>query len=362
MGRFATGLVIVALLLPPAAHATTAASLSNRIKVDGVLDEYASDEWMVEPVDDSAWFPENELLQMAVTWDRDYLYLAVNGFAFDSFLALFVSNRAGGLRTLEDTGEFRRAIEFPGVPINLIALAQPERNPEIARADDTHPFALVDRASIPAAVEKNSSSTVGFEMAIPWTVLSISNPVRLVAAITGDVGTGVGDSAPDASVRASSDRFARAVLDRLFVVDADTDDDGLADVGVSPDSVATITAGTQPSSEREDASLSIDVSPRAFAPDTGETAAFTYRMDATAPVFVSGAVYSMDGDRVRELFRDEMRTPSNGVLPAGPNDAWDGRDANGEIVRGGAYVVLVEWGFARGERAERARAAVVVVR
>ena len=362
MGRFTTGLVIVALLLPPTAHATTAVSLSDRIQIDGNLDEYASDEWMPEHPNDSEWGLANELYRFAVTWDRDFLYLGVHGATFDSFFALFVSNRAGGLRTLEDAGDFRRAIELPGAPINLIALAQPQRNPEIARVDDTHPFALVDRSVIPAAVAGTRTGPAGFEMAVPWSVLAISEPVQLVAAITGDVGTGAGDTAPGASVRASADRFARAVLDRLLVIDADADHDGLADVGVSPDSVATTSAGVQPASEREDASVSIDVSPRTIAPDQGESAAFSYRTDATSPVFVSGAVYSMNGDRVRVLFSDDMRTAANGTLAAGPGDAWDGRDAQGDIVRGGAYVVVVEWGFARGERADRARAAVVVVR
>jgi hypothetical protein len=49
MGRFLAGLVIVALLFPSrAAHATTASSLSGRIVIDGVLNEYTGDEWVLD--------------------------------------------------------------------------------------------------------------------------------------------------------------------------------------------------------------------------------------------------------------------------------------------------------------------------
>ena len=365
--RFAR--LVFVLLLPVTAHATTAPSLSGRIHIDGVLDEYAADEIVLdttsslpEPGDDSAWGRDDDISRVALTWDHDFLYLAVEGRTFDTFLALFVSNRAGGLHTLEHAGSFRRAIALPDFPVNLIALAQPERMPEVARADDSHPFALVDRGALPAAVAGTRNGPVGFEMAVPWSMLSLANPVRLVSAITGDVGTGAGDAAPDASSMIDDDRFARAVLDRSLSVVSDADGDGLPDAGVSPRSAVSIEGGTAPASARADAELEIDVAPRAFAPDRGEQAAFSFRIGTGERVFLSAAVYATNGDRVRTLFSDQERVPQNGVLPSGPDDAWDGRDAGGGVVRGGAYIVLVEWGRARGERSERAKAAVVVVR
>ena len=369
MGRFTTGLVIVALSLPLTARATTAPSLSQRIVIDGVLNEYASDEWVLDATspfserdDDSGWGNANDISRLALTWDREFLYLAVEGHTFDTFFAMFVSNRAGGLFSLEDAGAFRRAISLPEIPINLLALASPERIPDVARADDSHPFGLVDRGAVPAATSGVRGGPVGFEMAVPWSMLSIAEPVRLVAAITGDAGTGAGDAAPDASVAASDDRFARAVLDRRIVVHADIDGDGLADSGIAPRAAVEIEGGTLTASVRTDLELEIGVAPRSFAPDRGESTAFALRTDASGPVFVSGAIYSLDGDRVRTLFEEEMRAQQNGTLAAGPNDAWDGTDTGGRIVRGGAYVFVVDWGLARGEHAGRATAAVVVVR
>jgi hypothetical protein len=367
--RVTTGLVILALLLPFTAHATTAPDLSARIHIDGVLDEYASDEWVLddstalaERSNDSAWGSGNEIARAAITWDEKFLYLAVEGRTFDTFLSLFLSNRAGGLRSLEGAGLFRRAIEFGGVPLNLIALAEPSRIPDVARADDAHAFGLVDRGTLRRAISGDRSGVVGFEMAVPWSMLTLAKPVRVVTAITGDPGTGAGDSAPDASVFPDDDRFARAVLDRGLVIHADIDADGVAGSGISPRSAATIEGGTVAASPRADAKLEIAVSPRAFAPDRGESALFSFRTATDEPIFASAAVFSLEGDLVRTLFADEERVRLGEYLAPGANDAWDGRDAAGEIVRGAGYVVVVDWGFARGEKSGRAKTAVVVVR
>jgi hypothetical protein len=150
MGRYCAGLVIVALLQPLSAHATTANSLSGRVIIDGALNDYTTDEWVLdnsttvrETSGDSRWGTDNEISRVALTWDREFLYIGVEARTFDSFLQLFIANRAGGLTTLEETGDFRRAIQLPGA-VNLIALAQPGRIPDVARADDSHAFSLVD--------------------------------------------------------------------------------------------------------------------------------------------------------------------------------------------------------------------------
>ncbi|HEX6791434.1 MAG TPA: hypothetical protein VF247_09010 [Candidatus Krumholzibacteria bacterium] len=369
MGRFATGLVVASLLLPATARATTAPSLSDRIKIDGVLDEYAPDEWVLddssvvrERAGDSAWGSDDDIVRVAITWDHDFLYLAVEGRTFDSFLSMFIANRAGGLRTLEDAGTFRRAIELTGFAVNIMALASPQRVPDVARADDAHPFALVDGGALHRAVSGVRGGAVGFEMAVPWSMLSLASPVRVIAAITGEVGTGAGDAAPDASVHLDNDPSVRAVLDRRVVLVADVNRDGVPDDSMSTRDAAEIEGGTAEASSSADASMEISVPGGAFAPDRGETRTFSMRIDTTAPVFVSAAVYSLEGRRVRTLFADDMRSPAAGEIPAAPEDAWDGHDESGHIVRGGAYIVVVDWGFARGEKRGRAKAPVVVGR
>ncbi len=366
MRRFATGLAIAALLLPLVAHATTAPSLSDRIKIDGVLDEYAPDEWVLDGTSfpreldgDSRWGADNDISRVALTWDHTFLYLAVEGRTFDSFFSVLLSNRAGGLTTLEDAGDFRRAIELPGLPVNLIALASPQRLPDVARADDTHAFSLVDRDAVPAAIAGVRTGTVGFEMAVPWSMLTLSKPVRLVAAITGDVGTGAGDTAPDATAYPDDDRFARAVLDRLLTLDADVDDNRLPDMGVSP-RIAVAMYGTSPAIEPAAPGVSVVVDPRTFAPDRGEEANIRLRVKAEDDdiIYVTFSVFSMEGERVRRLYDGYSSRVNDGDLLL----HWDGVNDHGDVVRGGAYVVLAEWGNTQGARDGRATAAVVVVR
>jgi hypothetical protein len=363
MGRSLAGLVIVALLLAPAAHATTANSLSGRVVIDGVLNEYSADEWVLdagtspeETDHDSQWGRDNDISRVALTWDRTFLYIAVEGRAFDSFLSLFISNRAGGLTTLEDAGEFRRAIELPS-PVNLMALAAPGSIPDVARADDAHPFGLVDRGAVPVAIAGDRTGPLGFEMKVPWSMLTLSQPLKLVAAITGDAGTGAGDAAPDASAEMDTDRFARAVLDRWFQIDADVDGDGLADIGISPRTAGSVKPAATPAGVHDGADVTLDITGgrRAFAPDRGEPAEMLLRVHGTNPLFATITVYSLEGERVRVLLADQSVAGDVGVL-------WDGTDAHGEIVRGGTYIVVADWGYNRGEHAGRAKTAVVVAR
>jgi len=369
MRRFFAGLVIVALLQPFAAHATTANSLSGRIVIDGVLNDYAVDEWVLDSTSsipesdrDSSWGRDNDIARVALTWDRTYLYIGIEARTLDSFLALFISNRAGGLTTLENAGEFRRAIVLPG-SANVLAFARPGSVPDVARADDSHPFGLVDNGAVHVAVSGVTTGPVGFEVALPWSMLILSRPVALVAAITGDVGTGAGDAAPDASTAQDAGRFARAVLDRWFQVDADKDHDGLADIGIAPRTAGSVLPVTTPPGTRADDPVGLHVSTRAFAPDRGETVHLEWSVRSATPVLMTMTVYSLEGERVRTLFA--QRAVSSGGEPSVAvtgSDSWDGRDDAGHVVRGGAYVVVVDWGYNRGEHAGRLKTAVVVAR
>jgi hypothetical protein len=359
MGRLFAGLVIVALLQPLPAHATTANSLRGRVVIDGALNDYSADEWVLdtgtnprETSSDSRWGSDNDISRIALTWDRDFLYIGIEARTFDSFLQAFISNHAGGLTTLEETGEFRRAIQLPA-PVNLIALAEPGRIPDVARADDSHSFALVDRGAVPVAIAGARTGSVGFEMAVPWSMLSLAQPVKLTAVITGEAGTGAGDAAPDASAALDTDRFVRAVLDRWFQIDADVDNDGLADIGISPRTAGSVQPGTAPVREGSGVEGTLTASPRAFAPDRGESTTISFSVSSGQPGQVPAAysVYSLDGDRVRTLTPISYNQSTRSI-----ELVWDGRSDAGSVVRGGAYVVVAQWPEGR------AKTAVVVAR
>jgi hypothetical protein len=232
----------------------------------------------------------------------------------------------------------------------------------VARSDTAHPFGLVDRGALPAAIAVSLDGRGGFEMAVPWSMLSIERPVRLAAAITGETGEGAGDAAPDPSAALDPDRFGRAVLDRMLVVDADADDDGLADPGVAPRSVVSVEPQSDATLPRGDAKLALEVRPRAFAPDRAQTAALSFPVQDLDEIYLTCDVFSIDGSHVKTLFADALRARVDGSLAPDPRDQWDGTDDRGQVVRGGAYVLVAAWGLSRGERSARATASVVVVR
>jgi hypothetical protein len=190
-------------------------------------------------------------------------------------------------------------------------------------------------------------------MAVPWSMLSLSQPVKLIAAITAEVGTGAGDAAPEASIELDADRFARAVLHRWFQIDADVDGDGLADIGIAPRTAGSVKPGTIPPLAVSDLDGTLTANPRAFAPDRGESTTISFSVSTGNPGRVPAAygVYSLDGERVRVLhpYSFNVSTRSEELV-------WDGRDDGGQIVRGGAYVVVATWPEGR------AKTAVVVAR
>jgi len=363
MRRCAGCLALLASLVPTAVHSTTATSLGDRISIDGVLDEYATDEWVLDSASgfpesdmDSRWGSDREVVRVALTWDAEFLYLAVDFRSRGEYAAVFLANAAGGLTALDGAGSFRRVIDFPGIRPNLLALAAPHAAPSVAMVDASHPFALVDRATLPAAVRSTIDGQAGFEMAIPWSRLSPGSPVQLVSAITGEVGTGSGDAAPDPRVVPDAERFARARLDRVLSIVADADADGRPDAGVSPRAVVTVETTAEPTLAQGSETIEVRVDTRAFAPDRAEVATFTVGPETGAFENVSGSctIYSVDGREVREF----------SVALAGPapqtSITWDGRDAQGRIVAGGVFVAAFDLEFTDGGARTRARATIGV--
>lgn len=376
--RLLVALVALVSIFQHPSRATTAASLSARISIDGDLSDWAGDEWVLdagsalpEPDDDSRWGLDDELVRVGVTWDATYLYLAVEFRSTTSSLFAALRTGPGGFPSLDGAGEFRRALDLPFEP-NVVVLADPRATPRIARVDDATVLVLVDRATAPAASLVSMGGGATFEAALPWSMLSLENPVQLVTASTGGEGTGAGDAAPDASVALAASpgpwSKKRVVLDRWLSIPADADGDGVADAGVAPATAVSVRPDAAPTGPRPGAGtldVTLGVSPRVFAPDRGETAGVAVTVHAEGPVeqiYATARVYSVDGSLVRVLYENVPRAIAGTTLLPDARDRWDGLDANGRIVPGGLYVVSFEWGLASGEYHGRATAGVAVAR
>jgi hypothetical protein len=352
--RTAASLLALLLSLPNAAVATTAASLSNRITIDGSTNDIAANEWVLdattvfpERTDDSRWGRDADITRLAVTWDATRLYVAVEFRAVGSSALLMIGGGPGGLSTLDATGEFRRAIALP-FAVNVLALATPGAEPQVARVDGTHVFGGVDRSKVPAALRGTTDGDAAFEIAIPWSMLALDRPLRIAVAITGDIGTGAGDAAPDPRTSLSTDPNVRAVLDRWVDIDADTDGDGHADLGVAPRAVASVQPTGDAVANAGSTDLSVTLDRKSFAPDAGESTIFHLTAGSGGFDAIDGTctIHAMDGRAIRSL-----RLPS-GAMP-GVEIAWDGRDNTGRIVDGGIYVAAFDVDFSSGGQRQR---------
>ncbi|HXV12823.1 MAG TPA: hypothetical protein VEC56_01325 [Candidatus Krumholzibacteria bacterium] len=365
----------LALFIDQPCDATTAASLSDRLRVDGDLSDWAGDEWVLDATtalperdDDSRWGPSEEIVRVGVTWDATYLYLAVEFRASAASLFAALAYGPGGLASLDGAGTFRRAIDFP-FALNIAALVPIRDEIALARVDDRGVLVLLDRALAPAVVRAPPGQPAVFEAALPWSQLSLARPLELAVALTGEAGTGAGDAAPDPSsalpVSPGPWSKTRAPLDRWLSIPADADTDGGADLGVSPRAAVTVRTDESPTRSRADGlEVETRVVPGVFAPDRGQEATLEVAIegDTVDEVFATARVYSVGGALVRVLYEDAPRAVAGGALVPSPQDRWDGRDAVGRIVPGGVYVVAFEWGLVRGERAGRKSAGVAVAR
>ncbi len=349
--RTAASLLALLLTLPNAAIATTAVSLSSRIVIDGSTDDFASDEWVLdattafpERADDSRWGRDADISRLAVTWDATRLFVAVEFRAVGSSALVMIGGGSGGLLTLDAAGEFRRAITLP-FATNIVALATPGDEPQVARVDGTHAFGGVDRSAVPAETRATTDGNAAFEISIPWSMLALDRPLRIAVAMTGDVGTGTGDAAPDPRTSLSTDPVARAVLDRWLEIDADADGDGRPDVGVSPRAVASVQPTTLAAADAGNADLSVTVDRKSFAPDIGESATFGLTAGTAGFDEFDGTctVYAMDGRALRSL-----RLPPGAASSV--ETVWDGRDNTGRVVDGGIYVAAFDVEFSSDGR------------
>lgn len=233
------------------------------------------------------------------------------------------------------------------------------------------------------------------ELAIPWSVVFANDPetrdtvvtvdgvtdtlrwfppglrkLKICAAITaGGDNTGGPDSAPDNTRGHTNDGTAFVYLDNFAEIALDLQDDtGLGHGG--PDGIPDW--GVGPASRSEPGRFrfkypvpivgvrfdlaALEFNRPAFAPDRGERIDFRFRIsppvsltDALAlagarTVDLTANIFDMRGRFVRNLYISDRRNaiPSPGFPydPSSPDfDTWDGRDASGQIVPPGVYIL-----------------------
>ena len=374
-------LLATLLLLPAMASATTEADLRTRITIDGEVDDYAADEWVLdtstavpERPRDSVWGIDNDLQRIALTWDNYNLYIAVPAVTVNSQLMLFIDTMCGGVSDLAGFDVMPRNLTLGELRANVIlTVSRTKPTPEAYYVDCDNPVNVLNPEDIQAVYLQDGTGDGALEIAIPWQHLGTFDPaasatrvpnpgqtVAVMAAITAGDGGGAGDGGPDPTVTLENDSTRVAVLNNNVRVPLDADEDGTLDLGISPRAEATYASAGDPQTDQV-LPLTLLLDRKVIAPDNGEVARFRVALDPPAydnPVYVTARVFSTTGQLLRTILQSEPL-----ALWTGPVwEEWDGRDDSGAVVPGGIYILAVTGAAAPTAPASPVKASVAVIR
>ncbi|MEO5989128.1 MAG: hypothetical protein ABIU54_05235 [Candidatus Eisenbacteria bacterium] len=397
-------LLVMLLATAQSARALTARDLSSRMRVDGFTTDFTDDEKMFgynaaanapeEATDDSRWGVNNDLSQIRVSWDAQYLYIAAEGRIWDNNMVLLFDTVPGrGLTSMTALNSWKRNFDFDTTgsgtgngfsPDFFAATWDGNTSPRLIvqlagnQVDDER----VGPYFSAAATFLQGNTDRAMELRIPWksvfvgqagvgtrdTVMTVAGvtdtfrlfprgtTIKLSGVVTGGGdGSGGPDSAPD-NLRGHTDNTGDLVfIDNYALIDLDRNDDtgaggggpdGVADWGVSPKSRITF-RHQPPVVALRFAVNEVTVDRPAFAPDRGEKIHFSVdldkRLDANDPVNqvrtlnLTANIFDLRGHFIRNLYLSQTRSA---LSPADPAlDMWDGRNERGEIVPPGIYVI-----------------------
>jgi hypothetical protein len=408
------------------AAAQSAADRGNGIRIDGRSSEFTAAEAAFrtpeicaalvppivcsgdeEPAGDSAGSMLHDVRQIHVTWDADSLYVAVDATLGGQAIWLGLDWMPGGLESAADLSSWRRALRFGSnfQPDAFLVVSDAQAVPELYFANG--PVAALrigaDRYAAAASFDADAPGRA-LEAALPWTLLFPNAPVAVdpepgaparpmfvlplvssrqglrLAAVVIDAAEGRGgdDVAPDNVGGVPLDPRTPLDVDRAVRVDWDAQNPGaphFVDFGAALQT--QLMARFVPGDLAAPAGLHLEnlrtfagVTPtRLVLADAGQDVTFTFDVGTPTPdaIFVSATIVSLRGERIRELYRDARRSAATRPPPFAPfgdpaADRWDGRDAGGQLVTGGIYVLRVAAGLAPGTASVEARRAVTVVR
>lgn len=288
---------------------------ATTITIDGYIDpaEWGPCRMAVADSNDSEWTSANEIDALYVTWDEDYLYIALDGIVSGNSWLIYLDTDPGGPEgevdlTAIDTWERGAVFTAPGFRADFQYGCYQHQGPYDSDSfwrieSPTSTTGLSD--AIVSAFDSNHlyGSLGGSELAVPWEVLYGLGPgavapgasISIVASLCWDPepdGVLGGDSAP------SNESASLPTVDNVHTVTIDADADGL------PDPAEDITPPELLEARRTAASDSlVDVlfSEPIDPSDAGDTANWeVHRTDVvTTAIEVLSAVLLGDGRTVR---------------------------------------------------------------
>lgn len=357
------------------------------MEIDGRTTEWEADEGIFqlnaqqvteESWSDSKWGVNNDLHQVWVTWDADFLYVAVDAIIWDNNTVLLFDVRPGGMTAMTNLNSWRRNFTFQNQEPDLF-LATWDGNtlPQLWDYRGSNQVTRFDATTFrTVATFAQGNRDRAMEAAIPWRYVLGERAERIFSTEIGDSvyrlpsgidtlkfvniltagpdGTGGPDSAPDNLSCHTINSSDAVTIENYAAIPLDLDGDRIPDLGADvrgrlsfffPPPVPCIRFEIADVQFATGADVRVSMG-SILSPEEGRDLEFRMRLspevspsDSLRHLLFSADVFDMRGRRVRSLFNESRRPVTHPGDPA--LDRWDGRDESGALVPGGIYILRV---------------------
>ncbi len=317
-------LLVILFLLPIYLWAIT----PHEINIDGTLADWSGDELILnDNYGDSWWGESNEIDKIYLTWSNTSLYIgAVFSLYNNAFLLVLDTGLKRGVTDIKRLDWYPRDLVFQGFTAEaIIALWNGELSTGGFRLIRNDGHTLQAQSNIVLAPETGRRYIL--EAKIPWSSLYQSeraiNPgaiLKVVSAICAGDYSQAGDIAPNQPPGTTR-------ITTYFELPLDKDNNGFPD-----DSVAPAISGKITKSQFIPLSCSIiSITPEIFNPKTQSQ--LEIKINLTIATRVNLSIFSIVGEEIKELIKDETLEPGEHVF------LWNGKDRNNKIAPTGIYIV-----------------------
>ncbi|MBN1898569.1 MAG: hypothetical protein JW827_07300 [Spirochaetes bacterium] len=330
---------------------------SSQITIDGISSDFdiESDQILLSPdltgifhesENDSRWGTGNDISRIKLTWDRQYLYVSLDGSCADNSMILyFDTGQTNGINTVSSLNAWRRIISFENIsPDFFLASWDGNDTPQFWKILSEE-NAAEKTWDIQSKATFQGSFDGAMEAKIPWNVLYsrgdfniITNAVLKIvgAVVAGDDRSGP-DGAPDPSDTLPADSIIPIILDNFLIITLDNDTNGLPDIGVGIRDNTTVAINVTALKFQPLEIRNVQVDHKSFSPnDDGVNDSVAIRYLLSKDARVTARIYHIEGKLISTL-------QDNASLTGGYQSLeWLGTDDRGVKQHSGLYLIHIK--------------------
>ena len=341
-------IIIVFFFIYSICFAITGQDLSDRIIIDGLSNEFSSDEYimidslgnLLESPVDSYWGEYNDVKQIKITWDLSYLYLAVDACSWDNNVMLFIDiYNTYGIEDMSELNAWQRSFRFYNFnPDYFIGTWDTNDSPQFWKIQ----VGGAREAELISSIESMASFDSGnlngsMEIKIPWETIYFDSDhslleypsIKLLSLITsGENLSSSPDCLPDNLGGMTNDGGQMVVLDNYVEIIIDNNQDGVADIGISPQSRSSFPIQKPPVKPTPLDVRKVEfTSNKTFSPILDEFVSFSLITNRISNFTVQ--IFDLNGKYINTAER----------IDSSLNWRWNGKNDSGDIVPFGIYIL-----------------------